>query len=75
MSKSVGNVLEPIQAITGNVKHKLPQSGLDTLRFWVAHEYYKVIFYCSKNLKHFFVTGKKNKFQCSKKKLEKKTYF
>ena len=41
MSKSVGNVIEPAQAITGNAKHKLPQSGLDTLRFWVAHEYYK----------------------------------
>ncbi len=40
MSKSVGNVIEPVQAIEGG-KNKLPQSGLDTLRFWVAHEYYK----------------------------------
>ncbi len=40
MSKSVGNVIEPVQAIEGG-KSKLPQSGLDTLRFWVAHEYYK----------------------------------
>jgi len=40
MSKSVGNVIEPAQAIKG-IKGKLPQSGLDTLRFWIAHEYYK----------------------------------
>ncbi len=40
MSKSVGNVIEPIQAIKG-VQNKLPQAGLDTLRFWIAHEYYK----------------------------------
>jgi isoleucyl-tRNA synthetase len=40
MSKSVGNVIEPIQAIEG-VRNKLPQSGLDVLRFWIAHEYYK----------------------------------
>lgn len=41
MSKSVGNVIEPIHAITGNAKLKLPQAGLDTLRFWIAHEYHK----------------------------------
>ena len=41
MSKSVGNIIEPTHAINGNSKNKLPQSGLDTLRFWVAHEYYK----------------------------------
>lgn len=40
MSKSIGNVIEPVQAIKG-VQNKLPQSGLDTLRFWIAHEYYK----------------------------------
>ena len=40
MSKSIGNVIEPSQAIHG-VKNKLPQAGLDALRFWVAHEYYK----------------------------------
>ena len=40
MSKSVGNVIEPRQAIRG-VQNKLPECGLDTLRFWVAHEYYK----------------------------------
>jgi isoleucyl-tRNA synthetase len=40
MSKSVGNVIEPAQAIYG-VKNKMPQSGLDALRFWVAHEYNK----------------------------------
>ncbi len=42
MSKSVGNVIEPLQAILGGGKNKLPQSGLDTLRFWIAHEYHKV---------------------------------
>lgn len=40
MSKSLGNVIEPQQAIRG-VANKLPQCGLDTLRFWIAHEYYK----------------------------------
>lgn len=40
MSKSVGNVIEPRQAIRG-IQNKLPECGLDTLRFWVAHEYYK----------------------------------
>lgn len=40
MSKSLGNVVEPLQAIKG-VPNKLPQSGLDTLRFWIAHEYHK----------------------------------
>lgn len=40
MSKSLGNVVEPLQAIKG-VPNKLPQAGLDTLRFWIAHEYYK----------------------------------
>ena len=43
MSKSIGNVIEPLQAIMGGGKNKLPQSGLDTLRFWVAHEYHKVL--------------------------------
>ena len=42
MSKSIGNVIEPTDAILGNSKNKLPQSGLDTLRFWIAHEYHKV---------------------------------
>jgi isoleucyl-tRNA synthetase len=40
MSKSIGNVIEPRQAIVG-IPNKLPQCGLDTLRFWIAHEYYK----------------------------------
>jgi isoleucyl-tRNA synthetase len=40
MSKSLGNVIEPKQAIEG-VPNKLPQCGLDVLRFWICHEYYK----------------------------------
>jgi len=40
MSKSIGNVIEPRQAIRG-IPNKLPQCGLDVLRFWIAHEYYK----------------------------------
>jgi isoleucyl-tRNA synthetase len=40
MSKSIGNVIEPRQAING-IPNKLPQCGLDVLRFWIAHEYYK----------------------------------
>ncbi|CAF0914431.1 unnamed protein product [Brachionus calyciflorus] len=40
MSKSIGNVIEPLQAVKG-VPNKLPHAGLDTLRFWIAHEYYK----------------------------------
>lgn len=40
MSKSVGNVIEPLQAVKG-VPNKLPQAGLDTLRFWIAHEHHK----------------------------------
>lgn len=40
MSKSIGNVIEPMQAIKG-IPNKLPQCGLDVLRFWIAHEYYK----------------------------------
>jgi isoleucyl-tRNA synthetase len=40
MSKSIGNVIEPIQAIRG-IQNKLPQAGIDVLRFWVTHEYYK----------------------------------
>ena len=40
MSKSIGNVIEPRQAIQG-IPGKLPSCGLDVLRFWIAHEYYK----------------------------------
>ena len=40
MSKSIGNVIEPRQAIHG-IPGKLPACGLDVLRFWIAHEYYK----------------------------------
>lgn len=40
MSKSIGNVIEPLQAIKG-ISNKLPQAGLDTLRFWIAHEHHK----------------------------------
>ena len=40
MSKSIGNVIEPRQAIKG-VPNKLPQCGLDVLRFWIAQEYHK----------------------------------
>jgi isoleucyl-tRNA synthetase len=40
MSKSLGNVIEPEQAIRGGT-NRMPQAGLDTLRFWIAHEYYK----------------------------------
>ncbi|RNA15665.1 isoleucine--tRNA mitochondrial [Brachionus plicatilis] len=40
MSKSVGNVVEPLQAVKGSA-NKLPQAGLDALRFWIAHEHHK----------------------------------
>lgn len=40
MSKSIGNVVEPLQAVQG-ISNKLPQAGLDTLRFWIAHEHHK----------------------------------
>jgi isoleucyl-tRNA synthetase len=41
MSKSIGNVIEPAQVIQGHGKSKMPQAGLDTVRFWVAHEHHK----------------------------------
>lgn len=41
MSKSVGNVIDPIHAIEGQSSKKIPQAGLDTMRFWIAHEYHK----------------------------------
>lgn len=52
MSKSLGNVIEPRQVIEGGQQQasskasgggaaKLPAAGLDTMRFWVAHEHHK----------------------------------
>lgn len=41
MSKSIGNVIEPRQVIDGSPAKKLPAAGLDTMRFWVAHEHHK----------------------------------
>lgn len=41
MSKSIGNVIEPMHAIKGNAKKKIPQCGNDVLRFWIVHEYHK----------------------------------
>lgn len=44
MSKSLGNVIEPRQAIEGQPgggAKKMPAAGLDTMRFWVAHEHHK----------------------------------
>lgn len=41
MSKSVGNVIEPRQALKGDPKKKIPQCGNDVLRFWTVHEAHK----------------------------------
>ena len=41
MSKSIGNVIEPMQAIKGHPKKDIPQCGLDVLRFWTAIEFPK----------------------------------
>lgn len=42
MSKSLGNVIEPRQVIEGSAKGgRMPAAGLDTMRFWVAHEHHK----------------------------------
>jgi isoleucyl-tRNA synthetase len=41
MSKSLGNTIEPHEAIRGSTKSKLPQCGNDVLRFWVAHDHQK----------------------------------
>lgn len=54
MSKSVGNVIEPRQAIRG-VPNKLPECGLDTLRFWICHEYYKSHIQIGKNVLEKFL--------------------
>ena len=36
MSKSVGNVVDPIDCIYGSQKHNIPAVGLDGLRLWAA---------------------------------------
>ena len=41
MSKSVGNIIEPLHAIKGNTKKKIPECGNDVLRFWLLSEYHK----------------------------------
>ena len=41
MSKSLGNIIEPMQAIKGLPKKKIPQCGNDVLRFWLLNEYQK----------------------------------
>ena len=41
MSKSLGNIIEPIQVIKGFPKKKIPQCGNDVLRFWLLSEYHK----------------------------------
>lgn len=35
MSKSLGNVVDPAELINGNKKSKVPQFGVECLRFWV----------------------------------------
>jgi len=54
MSKSVGNVIEPRQAIHG-VQNKLPECGLDTLRFWICQEYHKSHIQIGKNILEKFL--------------------
>ncbi len=41
MSKSIGNIIEPMQVIKGFSKKKIPQCGNDVLRFWLLSEYHK----------------------------------
>ncbi len=41
MSKSLGNIIEPVHALKGFPKKKIPQCGNDVLRFWVLSEYHK----------------------------------
>ncbi len=54
MSKSIGNVINPRQAIYG-VQNKLPECGLDTLRFWISHEYHKSHIQIGKNVLEKFL--------------------